>query len=138
MSNELGIGEKVFFPGWIDKKEMSNYLNAADIYVSTSFSDGTSCSLLEAMACSLPVVVTNIEGNLEYITDGENGYLVPIQNSKILAKRLLGLLNNKSLRRKMGIRNQKITQEKADWDKNFTKLEELYMELVSNSPINNK
>ena len=72
MSNELGIGEKVFFPGWIDKKEMSNYLNAADIYVSTSFSDGTSCSLLEAMACSLPVVVTNIEGNLEYIKDGVN------------------------------------------------------------------
>ena len=54
---------------------MPAYLNAADIYVSTSLSDGTSLSLLEAMACSLPVVVTDIPANKEWITDGHNGFL---------------------------------------------------------------
>jgi len=132
MINELGISKKVFLLSWINQEEMSNYLNTADIYVSTSFSDGTSSSLLEAMACSLPVVVTSLEGNIEWVKDGTNGYLVPVRDSKILAGRLLELLDNTSLRRKMGARNLKIARSRADWEKNFDKLEVIYRLLVKN------
>ena len=56
---ELGLEEYVYFAGRVAEDQMTAYLNAADVYVTTSLSDGTSCSMLEAMACCLPVVVSD-------------------------------------------------------------------------------
>lgn len=115
----LGISKYVHFTGEIPNKEISKYLMAADIYVSTSFSDGSSNSLLEAMACGLPVVVTNIDGNLEWIREGENGFLVPIKNSKVLSEKILTLINNSKIRELMGNKNVKVAKSKANWKQNL-------------------
>ncbi len=127
---ELGLERYVHFAGWVDERGMAVYLNAADIYVTTSLSDGTSCSLLEAMACGLPVVVTDAPAYFEWVEDGINGYIVPRGDSAVLSERLLELLGDKDLGRTMGKHNLQIAQERADWDKNFDKLEGLYRELV--------
>lgn len=126
---ELGLDEYVHFGGSVPNSEMPRYLNSSDIYVSTSLSDGTSVSLLEAMACALPVVVTDAPSNLEWVENGVNGFIVPRRDSTILAERVCRLLADESLRNRMGNKNLLIARERADWSRSFETLEEIYREL---------
>jgi len=75
---ELDVMDKVRWLGTVDQKALAGYLNASDIYVSTNLSDGLSNSLLEAMAVALPVVVSAIPPNQDWVVNGENGLLVDV------------------------------------------------------------
>ena len=85
------IENSVHFVGNIPYSEMGKFLKSAHIYVSTSLSDGSSTSLMEAMACGLAVVVTGIQGNMEWVIDGRNGFLFPPKDHSALAKKVLKL-----------------------------------------------
>jgi glycosyltransferase involved in cell wall biosynthesis len=122
----FNLRDIVHFAGFVPNDELPKYLSAADVYVSSSLSDGTSLSLLEAMACALPVVATDVPANLEWIVDGFNGCVVPRQDSRTLAARLMDLLKDDDMRRTMAQRNFAIAQERANWDENFRKIEGLY------------
>ena len=130
MTGELSIQDHVHFTGWIDNADLPRYLNAADIYVSTSLSDGTSSCLMEALCCGLPVVVSDVPANLEWVADGENGYVVPRKDSRELAQRLITLLSDENLQREFGERNQAIGRERADLNTNLDKLDALYRRLA--------
>lgn len=124
---ELGLRDCVHFAGFVPNADLPRYLSAADVYVSSSLSDGTSLSLLEAMACALPVVVTDVPANLEWIQDGFNGYVAPRHNRRALAECLVKILQQEEVRRVMAQRNFNIAQERANWDENFRKIEGLYV-----------
>jgi glycosyltransferase involved in cell wall biosynthesis len=113
---------QVRFIGMIPHEQVAEYLSAGDIYVSTSFSDGTSASLLEAMACSLTPVVTEIDGNREWIRDGMNGLLVPVANSRILAEKILLLANDDKLRKTIQAKAEETVKMKVNWNKNLGEL----------------
>jgi len=130
MAQEMKLSDKVYFLGAVDDRTMAQCLNAADIYVTTSLSDGTSASMLEAMACGLPVVVSDAPAYFEWVQDGINGYIVPRKNSIMLAERLIELLQNPLLRREMGHYNLRIARERADWERNFDILEGIYEALL--------
>lgn len=134
--NELGLDRYVYFAGRVDRITVAHYLNLADIYVNTSLSDGTSCSLLEAMACGLPVITSDVPSYFEWVEDGVNGYIVPRRDSEILADRIIQLLDAELTRKKMSERNIQIANERADWEKNFGKLENIYQKLLSTSRAN--
>jgi glycosyltransferase involved in cell wall biosynthesis len=85
---------------------------------------------LEALACGLPVVVTDVPANLEWVEDGINGLVVPRQSSERLAEAIITLLQDEQRAQNMGKNNLKIALERADWDRNFAKLEEIYRRLV--------
>ena len=119
----------VKFTGYVPNEIMPQYLNASDIYISPSLSDGTSICLLEAMACRLPVVVTDVDANLEWVKNGYNGLVCLKRNPEELAEKILFLIKNEKSRKKMGEINYNIAKEKADWKKNFSKLEEIYLKL---------
>jgi glycosyltransferase involved in cell wall biosynthesis len=129
----LGIEQYVRFLGTVPNAELPAYLNAADVYVSTSDSDGTSTSLLEAFACGLPVVVTDVPANLEWVQDGVNGGVAPRRNVASTANSIVKTLNDTKGRRNMGQRNLKLARERANWDHNFEKLEEIYEALIDRS-----
>lgn len=129
--SKLGLDDVVHFAGWLNEIQMAEHLNAADIYVSTSLSDGTSCSLLEAMAIGLPVVVTDVPSYFEWVENGVNGYIVPKKDNEKLVDAIIALLNNPGLQREMGKQNLQIANERADWEKNFSILEDMYRNLVS-------
>jgi len=128
---ELGLKEYIYFAGFVNDVTMAEYLNAADVYVSAAISDGSSCSLLEAMASQLPVVVTDAPANFEWVDDGVNGFIVPRKDSNVLADQLIKLLKNENLQRKMGQCNLEIAIDRADWENNFNILEGIYKDLVS-------
>jgi len=130
MADKLGISSNVRFVGRVSQMEVAELLWMSDVFVSTSLSDTTSVSLLEAMACGLPVVVTELEGNMEWIKNGVNGFLFPKRNFKVLAEKILYLLGNEDVRRKFGIVNRKIVEKEGDYEKEMSKMEKLYKDLV--------
>ena len=71
----LGLEDRVIFVPPVEHERMPDRLHAAEIYVSASASDGTSSSLLEALAAGLVPVVTRIRANADWVRDGENGFL---------------------------------------------------------------
>jgi len=128
---KLRLERYVYFAGTVDEGSMAGYLNTADVYVTTSLSDGTSTCMLEAMACGLPVVVSDTPAYFEWVKDGINGYIFPRKDSNTLAQKIVQLLKDDSLRKKMGTQNYYIAQERADWEKNFDTLETIYKTLVT-------
>jgi glycosyltransferase involved in cell wall biosynthesis len=122
---KMGVGANVRFMGRVPFDEMESYLKMADIYVSTSLSDGTSASLIEAMACKVPAVVTDIPGNREWITDGGNGLLFPTKDSRTLADKIIRLSKDEDLRNALAERAFQTVCEKADWQRNSKLLDKL-------------
>jgi glycosyltransferase involved in cell wall biosynthesis len=99
--------------GKVPHDEMPDLLSRTDIYVSTSLSDGTSVSLLEAMACGAFPVVTDIPANREWIEDGNNGLLVPTEDEVSLAKRILEAMNQRELVASACQKNREIVEKRA-------------------------
>jgi len=130
MVNSLDLNEYVHFTGQVPYDQLVYYLNSAEIYVSTSKSDGTSMSLLEAMACRLPVVVSDVPANCEWVKDGINGYLVPRGKVSPISEKILTLLNDKGLAETMGSLNLSIAKERANSKNNFNNFDIIYQNLV--------
>ena len=123
---ELNISSNVQFLGWVTHEEMPKLLSRADIYISTSLDDGTSISLLEAMASGAFPIVTDIPPNREWISDGENGFLVPIDEERFLAEKILGAIRNQDLRERSRDKNFCLIKEKALWPVTIAKSKEIY------------
>ncbi|MGA8273504.1 MAG: glycosyltransferase [Candidatus Sulfotelmatobacter sp.] len=116
------------------KKEMPKWFRLADSYVSCAQSDGTSVSLLEAMATGLPPVVTDIPSNREWVEKGYNGWLAPSGSSEEFAERLLRAAHLGAEQRGLfSERNQRLVEERADLDRNFPKLLAMYERLTGMS-----
>jgi len=130
LTEKLKISEQVRFVGLTPHHEVAQYLAASDIYVSTPFIDTTSVSLLEAMACGLPPIVTDIEGNREWIKDGENGLLFQPKNSAALAERIIQLIKDETARRNFGARCFQIVKQRASWETCVNKMEAIYQSLL--------
>ncbi len=102
-----------------------------DVYVSTSLSDaGIDASTAEAMACGLPVVVTDVADNKKWVDNGVNGFVVPVKDPKSLAEKIIYLLQNEDIRKKFGKINRKIIEERNNYYKEMKKMEDIYKELI--------
>ena len=119
------ICDQVYFPGRIDQRELPDLYRAADLYVSASHTDGSSVSLLEAMACGCPVLVSDIPGNREWIKSGQNGWLFSEGNIDDLSTRILEIQEN-SKSKKIGSLNRVLVEKKANWKKNSQLLLDTY------------
>jgi len=115
---------------YFNSAEFSELHHKADIFISVPSSDSSSVSLHEAMASGLPVIVSDIPANHEWITHGWNGFIVPVRDPKELAKSILQLIENPDLMRLFGERNTQLIRDKADRKKHMAHMEELYHELL--------
>ena len=91
--------------------DVASLLNTADIAVLPSYREGTPRSLLEAAACSLPLVATDVPGCREIVRHNLNGFLVPAKDPTALANAILNLARDSALRNKMGRMSRKIVEE---------------------------
>ena len=82
-SQKLGLSDHIFFEGF--RAEVLPYLQAANVFILTSRSEGLPLSILEAMACGLPCIVTNVGGNAEAVTDKADGLVVPPESADAVA-----------------------------------------------------
>ncbi len=116
LAGSLGIADNVRFVGYIPHDELPRLLASSDIYVSTSLADSTSLSLQEAMASGLAPVVTDLPANREWITDGENGFIVPPDDTSALADKVVYLINSRDTRGRFGEASRKIVQARAEYE----------------------
>lgn len=130
LTRKLKLSAHVEFMGAVKHEEIPRWLRAAKVYVSTSMYDGTSISLLEAMGCGTFPVVSNIEANLPWIRDGKTGFLVPLDDPELLARRIVEAIRNGKLRESAKDKNMGLVKEKADWQDNLKKIEELYQRML--------
>ena len=109
----------------LEHEKMPKMYHESDLYICASPSDGSSVSLLEAMACGLPVIVYDSAGNREWVQQGVNGWLCEDVNSfaqAIVEAARMGPAE----RKRMGEANRAVVEARADWHKNFLKLVEVY------------
>jgi glycosyltransferase involved in cell wall biosynthesis len=130
LAMSLDVLDSISFVGHLPHDQIPSYLASADVYVSTSLSDGTSTSLIEAMSCGLTPVVTNVGDIEKWIANGETGFVIPVKRPDLLAEKIVYLLNNEELRDKMGKANRRLVEEKADYEKEWKKVENTYFEQI--------
>lgn len=131
LAKSLGVSDSIRFVGWIPYDELPKYLTSADIYVSTSLSDaGLAASTCEAMACELPVVITDFGDNRKWVKDGVNGFIVPLKDPQSLAEKIIYLLKNIDDRKEFGNRNREIIENDYNYSKEMEKMETIYIELI--------
>jgi glycosyltransferase involved in cell wall biosynthesis len=99
-ARDMGIEAQVVFAGF--RSDIGRLYRLMDASVLTSLSEGLSMTLLESMARALPVVVTRVGGNPEVVVEGETGFLVPPKDPAAFAERVVLLLQDPDLRRRMG------------------------------------
>ena len=128
----LGIGEKVTFTGAVEQDRLPIFYSAADVFVLPSYYESFGLVALEAMACGTPVVVSRVGGLKTFIKNGETGYLIPWHCPEPFAQRLDMLLENPSLRDKMG-KAARADALKMSWGGVADHMSEFYTSLVDQS-----
>jgi len=101
---QLGVRNIIEFTGRV--KDPIQFTKYFCVGVITSETEGFCNAIIEYMACGIPVVATNVGGNPELISEGENGYLVPVGKPEALAERIEYLLKDALLRKKIGRNNR--------------------------------
>jgi len=131
LSQSLGVARSVRFISWVANDELPQYLTSVDIYVSTSLSDaGLSSSTAEAMACGLPVIITNSGENSKWVSDGESGFIIPMKDAKILAEKIILLLQDREKRARLGEEGRKVIDERDNYSKEMERMEKIYLRLM--------
>ena len=123
--DDSGVTGKVHFAAFTAREDLPDIYRSADVYLSASHSDGSSVSLMEALACGTPALVSDIAGNLEWIDEGKNGWTFKDHNSRELAEKMCAAYEKQNLdaMRKAA----RITAEKrANWATNFPVLLQAY------------
>jgi len=117
--------------GRIPQTEISKVLQNSHLFISVSLSDGNNISLNEAMACGTLPIATNIPANTQWIKDGENGFLIEIDDVKTLTEKIVFCYKNfQSIQNKAMYLNEKIIQEKGIWSLNMKNVEQKYQQLT--------
>jgi phosphatidylinositol alpha-mannosyltransferase len=128
---KMELDDNVVFAGFVPSDELPSYYRTADIFCAPATGgESFGIVLLEAMACGKPVVATSIQGYASVLNNREEGLLVPPQDKDSLAKALLTLLHDKSLRLQMGSKGI-VKAEKYSWPNVARQVMDYYNSLLS-------
>lgn len=125
-----GVLDHVQMPGQISQTDLPGWYHRADVYISPSHVDGSSVSLMEALASGLPCLVSEIPANMEWVTEGENGWLFHDGNSDALAAKILQALEKREMLPEIGRAARAVAEVRADWQKNSEKLMQTYQQTL--------
>lgn len=133
LAKKLGIENKVHFTGRIPNTKLPELLQQSNFYISMPITEGVSASLFEAMASNCYPVVTDIPGNQSWIKHRENGQLITIGDTEMLANELLWAFENNDYRNTAVLKNRKFVEENADYNTNMEIIAHKYHELINTS-----
>lgn len=134
MAKQLDLQVSISFPGGITKYEVPNWLNKGDIFLNTTNYDNTPISVMEAMACGLCIVSTNVGGIPHLLEDGVDALLVPPNDPEAMAAAVRRILEESGLAVKLS-RNARMKAEQFDWSVILPKWQKLFIEVMEKQGI---
>jgi len=126
---KLGLSNRVTFADTVES--VPAFLEAVDLLVSPTLSEGFGRALIEAMAMEKPMIASAIGGPLEVVVEGETGLLVPPSDSRALACAMLRLMRSPEMARTMGRKGRHRVQEVFSVDKHVEQTEQIYKEILN-------
>lgn len=114
--NNLKLGDRVNFLGYISHSEMPKYLHSSDIFIRPALSEGFGNSYIEAMASGIPVIATPVGGIVDFLKDGETGLFCEIRNPKSIAQKVEKLLKDKESCEYIVRNAYEMVKNKYDWN----------------------
>lgn len=126
LTSELNLANCVQFAGLLNEEQLVQFLQTTDIYIHATLGETMSTAIMQAMACRLPIIASDVKGVNNMISDGEDGLLVPPQNDTLLAEKM-GLLSREAgLREKLSVG----AYQKAVREYSNHRMNERYMQLI--------
>ncbi len=132
---KLKVENHLEFGGVVPRAELLRLYQESDVYVSTSLSDSTSVSLLEAMNFGLIPIVTDIPGNREWVEEGNSGFLFPTSSPQALADKIISTVNQPDRWGAFREANHGIIRSRAVWEDNMKAVEDRFSRLVTKEPF---
>jgi glycosyltransferase involved in cell wall biosynthesis len=126
--DELGLTQRFIWLGFLSRPE--DVLPCLDVFVFPSHYEAFGRVIIEAMACGVPVVTTDCEGPLEIIEDGVTGLVCPCRNPQAMAQRVLGLLKDKGLMRKLSIQGRAYVKDKFNIHRMIAQMRDMIQETI--------
>ena len=130
MVAERGLARRVHFADWIPRDRIADHYRRADIFATATTWEGMPNTVLEAMACGLPIVGSQAPGLQELVEDSVNGYLVPIKDAEAMADALALLIDNGYERRRMGRQSRLLVERQFAWEQIAAQYVEVYRQVL--------
>jgi glycosyltransferase involved in cell wall biosynthesis len=131
---DLGLETHVTLHGALLPDAVRALLDDADLFVHSSLGEGISNGVLEAMASGLPVVTTDCGGMREAVTDGPDGFVVPVRDVAAMTAALVALTGDAGLRQRMGRAARATVEHRFALDQQIASFASLYQQLAASRP----
>jgi glycosyltransferase involved in cell wall biosynthesis len=133
---ELGLSDRVDFPGRLPHDQMMKAMRATDIFVMPSTcQESFGVAAIEASACEVPVVATKVGGVPEAVIDGETGILVPPFDADALAATCIDLVRDPVKRRRLGEAGRRFVMDHYQWNQNAATMGQVYSQLLAGKTV---
>ncbi|MBU1176927.1 glycosyltransferase family 4 protein [Patescibacteria group bacterium] len=128
---EKGLEDKIIFKGQVKYDELPEYYASTDVFVRPSLSEGLGNVFLEAMACGLPVIGTEVGGIPDFLKDKETGLFCRTNNPQDIADKIKEILEDNNLRNYLIKNGLELVKEKYSWDNITSQIETIYLKLIN-------
>lgn len=125
-AKKLGLASIIIWYGWLNKVELRYRYQRANCFLNLSLYEGMPNAVLEAMACGLPIIASNVIGNRELVQQGKTGYLVDLENSLQLQEIFLYVLNNQEEVKQLGRAGRERVVKEFSWERVAREYVELF------------
>jgi glycosyltransferase involved in cell wall biosynthesis len=126
-----GLSSKVFFHGILDNDPLIERFRSAHLMVIPSSYEGFGVAYFEGMGFGLPAIATTSGATSEFITDGGNGYMIPPENSSMLADRVATLSGDRELLARMSINALQRYQQQPAWEQTVDRIRSFLLDVVA-------
>lgn len=130
LAYRLGVSDSTVFLGRIPNSEVPEFLSRINIFVALSRKESFGVAALEAMACGVPVVASDVPGFREVLPDGQAGFLVPSENVEAAADKIICLLNNSDMAHEMGHNGMLHVAKNYSWKESVKIMMDIYNDTI--------
>ena len=133
LAEQKGLAERVKFLGSKGHDKLPEILQACDIFIRPSLSEGLGNAFLEAIAAGLPIIGTPVGGIPDFLLDGHTGVFCQVRNPESIAQAVMRIQTEPGLRDRLTAQSLVLVRAKYDWDKIAQQMDELLNKMTSDA-----
>jgi len=126
LAKKLGMSEKITFHGMLNESDLPDFFQSLDIYVHATYGETMSTAIMQAQACALPIIASNVDGVKNIIIHNDTGLLVELKDVEDLKKQLLLLINDEQLRIKFSQSSINYAYDRLSMNRMFHSYEQIF------------